>query len=135
MGSDDDIVTHKHLMTVESFMAEIAKSQAQYALNQAQQTESLNLLTKAVNELVISEKVRVEADKQNSEKIDELIKFKKYANPIVDKAKESQSFWAGFTKNTVYVVTAAAIIGIMTFSGKLIYDNAGQKQKTEQVGK
>jgi len=135
---DETIVTHRHLMTVENFLAEIAKSQAQYAANQAQQTESLNVLTKAVNELVISEKVRAETDKQNNERVDKLIKFAEESKPIINQAAKDQLFWSGFIKNTVYVVSASVIVSILVFSGKLVYDNAGksnQPQQQQRAGK
>ena len=95
----------------------------------------MNVLTKAVNELVISEKVRAETDKQNNERVDKLIKFAEESKPIINQAAKDQLFWSGFIKNTVYVVSASVIVSILVFSGKLVYDNAGKSNQPQQQQK
>lgn len=141
-SSDEGVISHAHLMAVEGFMAEITKSQAQYVANQSQymvnqnkQLEVMSELSKSVNELVVSERVRVETDKQTVKQVQKLVEFKDYATPIVNKAKDDQAFWSGFIKYTVYAVSAAMVIAVLSFSGKLVYDNAGKSNQPQQQQK
>lgn len=102
-------------------MAKLAESQAD--------------MNKSLNRLIARDEARLEYDKRIESDIESLKKFKDDSEDIIKQAGKDQEFMAGLKQKVVYTVIAGAIFGIASYGGILIYDNAGQKQKAEQVSK
>jgi hypothetical protein len=67
--SDENIVTHEHLATIEKYMA--------------QQAESISKLADSINDLVIAERERTIRDERKDERLESLEKFvDKYEDAI-----------------------------------------------------
>lgn len=127
--SDNSVnFTEFHLKTIEQYMAELAKSQAS-------QATALTELTSAVNKLVTRDEVRAEADKRTEGILNMLVKYKDESEDIVKRAKKDQDFRDGLNQKIAYTFVAGAIFAVASYGGVLIYDNAGHKTKSEQVGK
>ena len=122
----DSFVTELHLRTIEQYMAELAKSQAA-------QAGALTQLTSAVNSLVTRDEVRIEADKRVEGELSELKKFKSDSEDVIKRAKKDQAFKDGLTQKVVYTFIAGVVLGVCSYGGVLIYDNAGSKSNQEQV--
>lgn len=110
-----------HFRTIEGHMATLADTLAE--------------TNKSLNRLIARDEARLEIDKRVDNDIESLKKFKEDSEDIIKQAGKDQVFMAGLKQKVVYTVIAGAIFGIASYGGILIYDNAGQKQKTEQVGK
>jgi hypothetical protein len=124
----NQVVTELHLRTIEQYMAELAKSQAG-------QASALTELTSAVNRLVTRDEVRAEADKRIEGDLADLKKYKDYSEDIVKRSEKDQKFKDGLMQKVVYTLMASAVVGVLSYGGILIYDNAGSKNKTHQVNK
>jgi hypothetical protein len=124
----NQVVTELHLRTIEQYMAELAKSQAG-------QAGALTELTSAVNRLVTRDEVRAEADKRIEGDLADLKKYKDYSEDIVKRSEKDQKFKDGLMQKVVYTLMASAVVGVLSYGGILIYDNAGSKNKTHQVNK
>tara|TARA_B100001063_G_C16779030_1_gene568965 strand:+ start:20629 stop:21018 length:390 start_codon:yes stop_codon:yes gene_type:complete len=124
----NQVVTEFHLRTIEQYMAELAKSQAG-------QASALTELTSAVNRLVTRDEVRAEADKRIEGDLADLKKYKDYSEDIVKRAEKDQKFKDGLMQKVVYTLMASIVVGVLSYGGILIYDNAGSKNKTHQVNK
>ncbi|ANY29625.1 hypothetical protein BOX08_gp60 [Pseudoalteromonas phage BS5] len=124
----NQVVTELHLRTIEQYMAELAKSQAG-------QASALTELTSAVNRLVTRDEVRAEADKRIEGDLADLKKYKDYSEDIVKRSEKDQKFKDGLMQKVVYTLMASAVVGVLSYGGILIYDNAGSKNKTHKVNK
>lgn len=122
MSSDNQQeIWNLHFKNIEGYMAKLAESQAD--------------MNKSLNRLIARDEARLEYDKRIESDIESLKKFKDDSEDIIKQAGKDQEFMAGLKQKVVYTVIAGAIFGIASYGGILIYDNAGQKQKTEQVSK
>lgn len=122
MSSDNQQeIWNLHFRTIEGHMATLADTLAE--------------TNKSLNRLIARDEARLEIDKRVDNDIESLKKFKEDSEDIIKQAGKDQVFMAGLKQKVVYTVIAGAIFGIASYGGILIYDNAGQKQKTEQVGK
>jgi len=122
MSSDNQQeIWNLHFRTIEGHMATLADTLAE--------------TNKSLNRLIARDEARLEIDKRVESDIESLKKFKEDSEDIIKQAGKDQAFMAGLKQKVVYTVIAGAIFGIASYGGILIYDNAGQKQKTEQVGK
>lgn len=122
MSSDNQQeIWNLHFKNIEGYMAKLAESQAD--------------MNKSLNRLIARDEARLEYDKRIESDIESLKKFKEESEDIIKQAGKDQAFMAGLKQKIVYTVIAGAIFGIASYGGILIYDNAGQKQKTEQVSK
>lgn len=110
-----------HFKTIEGYMAKLAESQVD--------------MNKSLNKLIARDEARFEIDKRVDSDLSELKEFKKNSEDIIKKAGKDQEFMEGLKQKVVYTVIAGAVFGVASYGGVLIYDNAGNKQKTEQVGK
>lgn len=122
MSSDNQQeIWNLHFRTIEGHMATLADTLAE--------------TNKSLNRLIARDEARLEIDKRVDNDIESLKKFKEDSEDIIKQAGKDQLFMAGLKQKVIYTVIAGAIFGIASYGGILIYDNAGQKQKTEQVGK
>lgn len=122
MNSDNQQdIWNLHFKNIEGYMAKLAESQAD--------------MNKSLNRLIARDEARLEYDKRIESDIESLKKFKDDSEDIIKQAGKDQEFMAGLKQKVIYTVIAGAIFGIASYGGILIYDNAGQKQKAEQVSK